>query len=508
MMVKINSDKLKYIKRGSDSETLNMSADQRPFADKTTFNFSLLSGLVQTLLLLIRERFRSASLRFKIACLVVTLLACTSFALCIITVEIMNKYVLNEIIKRGESVGKNIAASAGYSLLSADALSLDNLVFQAKSSNSDMEYVAIVTPDEKTIAHSKIEMSRDIVPVNQSKLISKSYDGTTVKELSRSSDSLLEISCPIVFMNKPMGSVVLAINKSVLMEAQGEVHSKIFLVSNIILVLGTIASVLLASFLIKPIRELSIGVDELKNGIAKSPLRVYSDDELGRLTIDFNEMSSTISKQQGKLNKYSRDLEEAYISIVRVVAAAIDARDSYTHGHSARVSQLSMLIGKAIGLSAEELKDLEVACLFHDVGKIKTPDSILLKQSRLIQYEYEEMIHHVEHGASILEKAPSLRKYIPAVRHHHERQDGKGYPDGLSAESIPRFASIIAVADTFDAMTSDRPYRKAFSKEEALRELVHVAGTQLRADLVTVFVGLIGNKSIEDAPPSYFARAV
>jgi putative nucleotidyltransferase with HDIG domain len=505
--MKINSDKLRYIKRDSDSEMVNVSTNHRPIAEKTTFNFRLLSGLVQTALLLIRERFRSASLRFKIACLVVTLLACTSFALCIITVEIMNKYVLNEIIKRGESVGKNIAASAGYSLLSKDALSLDNLVLQAKSSNSDMEYVAIVTPDEKTIAHSKMEMSGGIVPVNQSKLISKSYDGTTVKELSRSSDSLLEISCPIVFMNKPMGNVVLAINKSVLMEAQGEVHSKIFLVSNIILVLGTIASVLLASFLIKPIKELSIGVDDLKKGIAKSPLKVYSDDELGRLTIDFNEMSSTISKQQGKLNKYSRDLEEAYISIVRVVAAAIDARDSYTHGHSARVSQLSLLIGKAIGLSMEELKDLEVACLFHDVGKIKTPDSILLKQGGLIQYEYEEMIHHVEYGASILEKAPSLRKYIPAVRHHHERQDGKGYPDGLSDESIPRFASIIAVADTFDAMTSDRPYRKAFSKEEALRELVHVAGTQLRADLVAVFVGLIDNKSIENIP-SYFARAV
>ena len=370
-----------------------------------------------------------------------------------------------------------------------------------------MEYVAIVTPDEKIIAHSKMEMSGGIVPVNQGKLISKSYDGTTVKELSRSSDSLLEISCPIVFMNKPMGSVVLAINKSVLLEAQGEVHSKIFLVSNIILVFGAIASVLLASFLIKPIKELSVGVDELKKGIAKSPLKVYSDDELGKLTINFNEMSSTITGQQGKLNKYARDLEESYISIVRVVAAAIDARDSYTHGHSARVSQLSLLIGKAIGLSMEELKDLEVACLFHDVGKIKTPDSILLKQGGLIQYEYEEMIHHVEYGASILEKAPSLRKYIPAVRHHHERQDGKGYPDGLSGESIPRFAAIIAVADTFDAMTSDRPYRKAFSKEEALRELVRVAGTQLRADLVAVFVGLIDNKSVENTP-SYFARAV
>ena len=487
---------------------VKMNADHETNRRKNYFQFSLcLSGLFQTTLLLIRERFRSSSLSFKIAFLVVTLLACTSFSLSIITVQIMNKYVLNEIIKRGESVGKNIAASAGYSLLYKDVSSLDQLVLQAKSSNSDMEYVAIVTPDNKIIAHSKMKMSGDIVPVNQGKLISKSYDGTTVKELSRASNSLLEISYPIVFMNKPMGRVILAINKSVLLEAQGEVHSRIFLVSNIILVFGAIASILLASFLIKPIKELSAGVDELKKGIAKNPLKIYSDDELGKLTINFNEMSSTITGQQGKLNKYARDLEESYIAIVRVVAAAIDARDSYTHGHSARVSQLSLLLGKAIGLSIEELKDLEVACLFHDVGKIKTPDSILLKQSGLIQYEYDEMIHHVEYGASILEKAPSLRKYIPAVRHHHERQDGKGYPDGLSGESIPRFAAIIAVADTFDAMTSNRPYRKAFSKEEALRELVRVAGTQLRADLVAVFVELIDNKSVENTP-SYFARAV
>jgi HD-GYP domain-containing protein (c-di-GMP phosphodiesterase class II) len=108
------------------------------------------------------------------------------------------------------------------------------------------------------------------------------------------------------------------------------------------------------------------------------------------------------------------------------------------------------------------------------------------------------MIRHVEYGASILNKAPSLRKYIPAVRHHHERQDGKGYPDGLNSDTIPLFASIIAIADTFDAMTSTRPYRKAFSEEIALQEIVRVAGTQLRADLVAVFVGLIDKDNVRD----------
>jgi putative nucleotidyltransferase with HDIG domain len=475
-----------------------MTADCRLTIRRIGSNLSLFSGLIQTTSLLMKERFRSASLRFKIAFFVVLLMTSTSLVLCFITVQIMNNYILNEIIKRGESVSKSIAAAAGYSLLSKDLLSLDNLVFKAKSSNSDMEYVAIVTPDMEAVAHSDGAMSGEILPASQGRVIRKGIDGSTVKELPRSADSVFEISCPIVFMKKTMGVVMLAINKSVLLEAQGKVRIRILIVFSIIVILGAIASALLASFLIKPIKELSAGVDELKKGTSRIPLRIYSHDELGKLTSNFNEMSTTIADQQSRLNKYARELEESYVSIVKVVAAAIDARDSYTHGHSARVSQLSVLMGKAIGLSKEELEDLEVACLFHDVGKIKTPDSILLKPSKLTQSEYQEMIRHVEYGASILSKAPSLRKYIPAVRHHHERQDGKGYPDGLSSDAIPLFASIIAIADTFDAMTSTRPYRKAFSEETALQEIVRVAGNQLRADLVAVFIGLTVRNNIHD----------
>ncbi|HEX2966842.1 MAG TPA: HD domain-containing phosphohydrolase [Syntrophorhabdaceae bacterium] len=403
----------------------------------------------------------------------------------------MNKYVLNEIIKRGESVGKSIAASAGYSLLAKDLLSLDNLVYRAKSSNPDMEYVSVITPDNKIVAHSETAMISGTFHSSPGKTIRTSEDGAIVRELSHSSGSIFEISCPVVFMKKSMGIVLLAINKSVLVKAQSEVRLKIFTVFGIILVLSTIASLILASFLIKPIRELSVGVDELQKGISTSPLTIYSHDELGRLTFNFNLMSSTIAEQQGKLNRFARELEEAYVSIVKVVAAAIDARDSYTHGHSARVSQLSRLLGEAIGLSTEELRELEIACLFHDVGKIKTPDSILRKPAMLTPAEHEEMMRHVEYGVSILQKAPSLRRYIPAVKHHHERQDGKGYPDGLAGDQIPQLAAIIAVADTFDAMTSDRPYRKAFSYERAMQEMVLLAGTQLRADLVAVFAGII-----------------
>lgn len=477
-----------------------MIANFRAFSLKTTSYCQALLKFFQAALQLMAQRYRSASLRFKIAFFVVILMTSTSFALSIVTVQIMNNYILNEIIKRGESVGKSIAASAGYNLLSKDLLGLDNLVFKAKSSNSDMLYVAIVDPDMKTVVHSATEMIGVTKPVAQGQLFRETADGTTIKELTNSSDSIFEILCPIVFMNKSFGSVVIGMNKSILLEAQRKVGSMILIVFGIIVVLGMFASSLLASFLINPIKELSAGVEEMKNGTAKNPLRIYSHDELGKLTRNFNEMSALIASQRGKLTKYARDLEDAYVSMVKVVAAAIDARDSYTHGHSARVAQLSLLIGKQIGLPKADLRDLEVACLFHDVGKIKTPDSILLKRGKLTEAEYTEMKQHVEYGATILSWAPSLSKYIPPTRHHHEWHNGKGYPDGLVGDNIPLFAAIISIADAFDAMTSDRPYRKALFKEEALSRIDRMSGTQFCPELVAIFLELMEKNHVQDAP--------
>ncbi|MDJ0883018.1 MAG: HD-GYP domain-containing protein [Desulfobacterales bacterium] len=456
--------------------------------------------IFKTIWLRVQQSYRSVSLRFKIAFLVVVLLTSTSFVLSVVTVQIMNNYILNEIIKRGESVGKSIAASAGYNLLSKDLLALDNLVYKAKAANSDMLYVAVLDPDMKTIVHSAAEMIGETQPVSRGRLFREAADGTLVTELTNASGSIFEILCPVVFMNKPLGSVVIGMDKSILVEAQNKVSSMVLLVFGTIAVLGIFVSSLLASFLIRPIRALSAGVEELKHGKAQSPLKVYSQDELGRLTRRFNEMTALITAQRGELTRYARDLEEAYVSMVKVVAAAIDARDSYTHGHSARVARLSLSMGRQLGLPEAELRELEVACLLHDVGKIKTPDVILLKAAKLNQEEFREMMHHVEHGASILSWAPSLTKYIPSTRHHHEWHNGQGYPDGLSGEDIPLFAAIISIADAYDAMTSDRPYRKAIFKEEALRRIERMAGTQFRPELVAVFKDVLAAERDRTAP--------
>jgi putative nucleotidyltransferase with HDIG domain len=205
-----------------------------------------------------------------------------------------------------------------------------------------------------------------------------------------------------------------------------------------------------------------------------------------------------IDAQSSKLNIYARELEDSYVSTVRVLAAAIDARDPYTHGHSARVSVLSLQVGREVGLSKTALEELEVACLFHDIGKIKTPDSILRKRDKLTARQYNEMMRHTEYGAEILSKAPSLQRYIPPVRHHHEWFNGKGYPDGLKGDAIPLFASIIAITDTYDAMTSNRPYRGAISELETLEELLKCAGTQFHPELVKVFTGIMDKRIVEE----------
>jgi HD-GYP domain-containing protein (c-di-GMP phosphodiesterase class II) len=136
--------------------------------------------------------------------------------------------------------------------------------------------------------------------------------------------------------------------------------------------------------------------------------------------------------------------------------------------------------------------------LFHDIGKIKTPDAILRKKGKLTVREYKEMMRHTEYGADILSKAPSLQKYIPPVRHHHEWFNGRGYPDGLQENAIPLFAAIIAITDTYDAMTSNRPYRGAITEMKTLEELLKCAGKQFNPDLVKTFTRIMHKRIAEE----------
>lgn len=437
-------------------------------------------------------------IKFKIAGMVLTLLITSTIAFYLSTLTILNHYLYDQLLKRTTALSKSIASSAGYSLLAKDVLGLDNMVFKMRESNQDVEFITILGRDMRVLAHNDITNDGIKLVPAAGRLLQKGADGTTITESSGSSVERIEILTPIVAFNKRLGSVVLSVNKSALHDAQRAARKWIMLVFAVILVMGMAGSIVLSSLVTKPIQELSAGVNDLKKGMGYRRLKVYSQDEFGKLTTSFNEMMVLITEQSGQISNYAKALEESYVSTVSVLAAAIDARDPYTHGHSTRVSRFSVQLGRELGLNAAELEDLEVACLFHDIGKIKTPDAILRKRGKLNERERKEMMHHTEYGADILSKAMLLHKYIPAVRHHHEWFNGKGYPEGLKGDAIPLFAAIIAITDTYDAMTSSRPYREAISELQTLEELKNQSGTQFNPELVKVFIRLMDKRIVAE----------
>lgn len=172
----------------------------------------------------------------------------------------------------------------------------------------------------------------------------------------------------------------------------------------------------------------------------------------------------------------------------RAILKALDAKDSYTYGHSMRVCYFSMVLGRELNLNDWQMYELQLASLFHDIGKIGTPDSILNKPTRLTADEFKIMKEHPTQSYEILKGFKTFEKVAKHAKHHHERYDGRGYPDGLKGDDIPFYARIILIADTFDAMTSTRVYRKGLSYETSFTELVEFSGSQFDPQLVEYFI--------------------
>jgi HD-GYP domain-containing protein (c-di-GMP phosphodiesterase class II) len=192
-------------------------------------------------------------------------------------------------------------------------------------------------------------------------------------------------------------------------------------------------------------------------------------------------MASQVEALKSENKKISEDA-------ARIILKALDVKDNYTFGHSMRVAYFSLVTGAEAELSKEEMYELELSAIFHDIGKIGTPDAVLNKPSRLSEEEFQIMKQHPEKSFEILQGYPYFEKIAQNARLHHERFDGKGYPLGLKGDEIPMAARIILIADTFDAMTSTRPYRKGLPYEVAFDELIQFSGTQFDPKLVQLFI--------------------
>jgi len=197
---------------------------------------------------------------------------------------------------------------------------------------------------------------------------------------------------------------------------------------------------------------------------------------------------STIEQLYNEVQRASRTIDRNIMDSIQTLVQALEARDTYTRGHSDRVNKYSMIIGQTLGLSDHDLLILDDASRLHDIGKIGVYDKILLKPKNLTEEEYALMKAHPDLAKQILSSLPCLEEHIPLILNHHERQDGSGYPRGLKGDEIPLGARIIQVADTWDAMTSDRPYRRRLSTAVAVAELRKSSGTQLDKNCVNAFL--------------------
>jgi HD-GYP domain-containing protein (c-di-GMP phosphodiesterase class II) len=201
-----------------------------------------------------------------------------------------------------------------------------------------------------------------------------------------------------------------------------------------------------------------------------------------------------------------QELERGSLEAMATLNATVEAKDPYTAGHSERVRRISLAVGRELNLTPRQLGALGTAALFHDVGKIAVPDDILTKQGDLSPSEFAILSRHAVRGADIVGKLSRLQDAVPFVRHHHERWDGRGYPDGLAGSSIPIEAAIIAVADAWDAMTTSRPYRRALPIEHALSQIEAGRGRQFSPSVVDAFLTVVREHPEQVAPPVDVAR--
>ena len=219
------------------------------------------------------------------------------------------------------------------------------------------------------------------------------------------------------------------------------------------------------------------------------------------------EQMKTIQKINEELRDKNDELEKAYLDTIGILRQTVEAKDPYTRGHSDRVSEFAVLIGTKMGLDEKTIHLLKIGGLFHDIGKIGIPDSILLKESKLSDDEYSQIKNHPTIGAHILGNATVFEDIIPIVKYHHERYDGRGYPSQLAGANIPLVARITAVADAFDAMTSKRTYRDSLPIEKVKEEIERCSGTQFDPEIAKLFLGILNNeyKSILEIQDKYKA---
>jgi HD-GYP domain-containing protein (c-di-GMP phosphodiesterase class II) len=249
-------------------------------------------------------------------------------------------------------------------------------------------------------------------------------------------------------------------------------------------------SIFAARRITNPLSVLTESSRAIAKGDFTQRVHLMSRTEIGELAQTFNTMSEELEHFVEDLKRAAEENRALFMGSIQMLAGAVDEKDPYTRGHSDRVTRYSLLIAKELGLPASFMETLQISAQLHDVGKIGIEDHILKKPGALTEEEFEVMKTHTTKGANILRPVPQLAEMLPGIELHHEALDGRGYPYGLKGEQIPLLARVIAVADTFDALTTNRPYQQAHTPEQALEIIKNIAGKRLDPEAVNALLAV------------------
>jgi HD-GYP domain-containing protein (c-di-GMP phosphodiesterase class II) len=260
-------------------------------------------------------------------------------------------------------------------------------------------------------------------------------------------------------------------------------------------------SIFSARRITSPLQVLAHSSRAIARGDFSQRVHVNTRTEIGELATTFNTMSDDLEQFVEDLKRAADENKALFMGSIQMLAGAVDEKDPYTRGHSDRVTRYSLMIAKEMGLDDDFLETLRVSAQLHDVGKIGIEDRILKKPGALTPEEFEIMKTHTTKGANILRPVPQLREMLPGIELHHEALNGRGYPYGLKGDEIPLLARVIAVADTFDALTTNRPYQKAFDNTETIRIIQNLSGQRLDPKGVAALLALFQRGDIRLPKP-------
>ena len=290
------------------------------------------------------------------------------------------------------------------------------------------------------------------------------------------------------FNNQMSFGVIAMQDESRALASVGEMRRQTWLISLALALVALIVGSFFARQLTAPVSNLVSAAEKIGSGDLTTRITPNKIKEFNTLGSTFNSMSESVEENIAKLAKAAEENRQLFVGTVKALAAAIDGKDKYTRGHSERVARFSVAMGKYLGMPADELETLRISALLHDVGKIAIDDNILKKPAALTDEEFEIMKTHPQRGYKIMSQIPAMEEFLPGMYMHHEMVNGMGYPQGLRGEEIPLQAKIVSVADTFDAMTTNRPYQKGMELEDALNRIKSFVGTRYDGKVVEALV--------------------